>query len=167
MNTPETFVAPIIEQLQILLTTAASDWRYWFAHVITWLVVAKLKLWWDHLPQARANRLTEAVATFTCFGVSLWVFAGYEHIYKVCLANGLLNTYGYKLFTLILDRVGLGGIAAKLRGTPYRVSKRPVEEEALEHGVAATEETVFLFRQGDGKTIAVNRSELGKYKVNR
>lgn len=163
--TQESFFSPIVDQLQLLLTTASSDWRYWFAHVVTWLLIAKMKLWWDHMPESRADRLTETIATLTCALFSLWVFAGHEHIYKISLANGLLNTYLYKLATLVLDRVGLNFLADKLKGSGYKVSTRPVEQDAAEVGVDPTSETMFLFRKGDGKTIAVKRGELHKYKV--
>lgn len=161
------FFTPVVAQLQALLTEASRDWRYWFAHVSTWMLVAKLKLWWDHYPEVRADRVTEAVATGMCFALSLWVFWEHQYAFQICLMNGLLNTYGYKFVVIVLERTGLSMVADKLKGPKYKISTRSVEQD-MENSGANTPfngDTVFLYRAKDGKTIAIKRSELKKYKV--
>ena len=95
----------LIDQAYNLAGVAVSDWRFWFAHLVTWAVVARLKWLWDHQPPFRRRRINEAVATAMCAGISVWVFYGVPNMWFYVVGNGLANTYLFKIAVHLIEKI--------------------------------------------------------------
>ena len=150
----------LFAQLTEIASQVLADWRMWFVHVCTWILIHKVKVLWDHLRPSKRRRITELVSATVAASFTLWAFHGEPYAFKLAVAMGLANTYLYKFMVGAMGHYRPEWVRW-LRPKKYDVKVVDPDE------VEGTGDTVFLVREDGEKTIRVSKKELSTLRGTR